>query len=37
MKAYQVIENGKPLEERTLETPEPKGREVVLKTLACGV
>ena len=37
MKAYQVIENGKPLEERTLETPEPKGREVVLKTVACGV
>ena len=37
MKAYQVIENGKPLEERTLETPEQKGREVVLKTVACGV
>ena len=37
MKAYQVIENGKPLEERTLETPEPRGREVVLKTVACGV
>ena len=37
MKAYQVIENGKPLEERILETPEPNGREVVLKTVACGV
>jgi D-arabinose 1-dehydrogenase-like Zn-dependent alcohol dehydrogenase len=37
MKAYQVVENGKPLEERTLETPEPKGKEVVLKTVACGV
>ena len=37
MKAYQVIENGKPLEERILETPEAKGREVVLKTVACGV
>ena len=36
MKAYQVIENGKPLEERTLERPEPKGREVVLRTVACG-
>ena len=37
MKAYQVIENWKPLEERMLETPEPKGKEVVLKTVACGV
>ena len=37
MKAYQVVENGKPLEEITLETPEPEGKEVVLKTVACGV
>ena len=26
MKAYQVIENGKPLEERELEKPQPKGK-----------
>ena len=37
MKAYQVIENGKPLEQREIETPEPKGKEVLLKTVACGV
>ena len=37
MKAFQVIENGKPLEERELDTPTPSGREVVLKTVACGV
>ena len=37
MKAYQVIENGKPLEERELDTPNPIGKEVVLKTVACGV
>ena len=35
MKAYQVIENGKPLEERELEKPQPKGKEVLLKTVAC--
>lgn len=37
MKAYQVVENGKPLEEKELETPEPKGKEILLKTVACGV
>ena len=37
MKAYQVVENGKPLEEKDLETPTPKGNEVLLKTVACGV
>ena len=37
MKAYLVIENGKPLEERELEKPQPKGKEVLLKTVACGV
>ena len=34
MKAYQVVENGKPLEEKELETPEPKGKEILLKTVA---
>jgi len=37
MKAYQVIENGKPLKENELETPKPSGKEVLLKTIACGV
>ena len=37
MKAYQVVENGKPLEEKNLDTPAPKGKEILLKTLSCGV
>ena len=37
MKAFQVVENGKPLEEKELETPTPSGKEVLLKTIACGV
>jgi len=37
MRAYQVIENGKPLEERELENLMPTGKEVILKTVACGV
>ena len=37
MKAYQVTENGKPLEEKNVETPLPKGSEVLIKTIACGV
>ena len=37
MKAYQVTENGKPLEEKNIETPSPKGNEVLIKTVACGV
>ena len=37
MKAYQVVENGKPLEEKSLDTPSPQGNEVLLKTVACGV
>ena len=37
MKAYQVIENGKPLQENVFETPEPSGAEVLLKTISCGV
>ena len=37
MKAYQVVENGKPLEQREIQTPEPQGKEVLLKTVACGV
>jgi alcohol dehydrogenase/propanol-preferring alcohol dehydrogenase len=37
MKAYQVVENGKPLKEMELETPVPKGKEVLIKTISCGV
>jgi len=37
MKAYQVVANGKPLEEKELETPTPTGKEVLLKTISCGV
>ena len=37
MKAYQVVENGKPLQENELETPVPSGKEVLIKTVACGV
>lgn len=37
MKSYQVIEWGKPLEERHYRTPEPSGTEVLLKVTVCGV
>ena len=37
MKAYQVVTNGKPLEEKELETPTPKGQEILLRTISCGV
>jgi D-arabinose 1-dehydrogenase-like Zn-dependent alcohol dehydrogenase len=37
MKAYQVVENGKPLEAVELETPTPTGAEILIKTIACGV
>ena len=37
MKAYQVVENGKPLKERDIEKPVPTGNQVLLKTIACGV
>ena len=37
MKAYQVVANGEPLEEKDLETPSPSGKEVLLKTVSCGV
>ena len=30
MKAYQVVENGKPLEEKEMETPVPSGKEILL-------
>tara|TARA_Y100001958_G_C21148651_1_gene485382 strand:+ start:65 stop:1111 length:1047 start_codon:yes stop_codon:yes gene_type:complete len=37
MKSYQVPEPGMPLQEVDSPTPKPTGKEVVLKTIACGV
>ncbi len=37
MRAMQIIEWGKPLELREYPTPEPKGREVLVRVTACGV
>ena len=37
MKAYQVIQPGKPLVCNELETPQPSGTQVLLKTISCGV
>jgi alcohol dehydrogenase/propanol-preferring alcohol dehydrogenase len=37
MKTYQVVENGKPLIENELERPTPTGKEVLLKTVSCGI
>jgi len=37
MRAWAVIENGKPLQEIELPTPEPTGTQVLLETTYCGV
>lgn len=37
MIAYQVIESGKPLVCNKIQTPKPKGNEVLIKTISCGV
>jgi alcohol dehydrogenase, propanol-preferring len=37
MRSLQLIEFGAPLEWRELETPEPRGSEVLLETVATGV
>jgi len=37
MKSYHAPEPGKPLEFIELQTPEPTGKEVLVKTIACGV
>ena len=37
MKSYQVPEPGMPLQEVKSPTPKPTGKEVVVKTIACGV
>jgi alcohol dehydrogenase/propanol-preferring alcohol dehydrogenase len=37
MRAWAVIENGKPLQEIELPTPEPTGTQVLLETTHCGI
>lgn len=37
MHSYQIIEPGKPLEPRDVDTPEPQGSEVLLSVETCGV
>ena len=37
MRAWAVVENGKPLQELELPTPEPKGTEVLVEVTHCGV
>ena len=37
MKSYQVIEDGLPLEEIISDKPIPKGKEVLIRTIAWGV
>jgi len=37
MRSYQIVEPGKPLEARELDTPAPQGSEVLLSVEACGV
>jgi alcohol dehydrogenase/propanol-preferring alcohol dehydrogenase len=37
MRAWAVVENGKPLRELELPTPEPKGTEVLVEVTHCGV
>ena len=37
MKSYKIITSGAPLEERISDKPIPKGKQVLIKTIACGV
>ena len=37
MRAWAVVENGKPLQNIELPTPEPKGTEVLVEVTHCGV
>ena len=37
MRSYQVTEFGKPLELKEYENPVPKGTEVLIRIIACGV
>ncbi len=37
MRAWAVVENGQPLREMEMPTPEPRGTEVLLRVTHCGV
>ena len=37
MRAWAVVENGQPLKEIELPTPEPTGTEILLEVTHCGV
>ena len=37
MRAMQIVEFGKPLELREYPTPEPSGKEILVRVTACGV
>ena len=37
MRSYQVTEFGKPLELKEYENPVPRGTEVLIRIIACGV
>ena len=37
MLSYRIIEWGKPLEARGQPTPDPRGTEVLIRIMACGV
>ena len=37
MKSYQVTEFGKPLELKSYKIPSPKGTELLVRIMACGV
>ena len=37
MKSYKVVGNGVPLKECNSEIPQPQGKQVLIKTIACGV
>src|SRR5208282_1486149 len=37
MQSYQIVQWGKPLKLIPVETPQPRGTEVLVRVLACGV
>ena len=37
MKAFQFTKNGEPISEFEITKPKPCGKEILIKTVACGV
>ena len=37
MKAFQFTKNGEPISEFEITKPKPSGKEILIKTVACGV